>query len=80
MATLWQTRLLLSPYTRYSDDTVSELAILRAAKDIRKRYGVRAVRNTIISHTETVPTCSNYFCCKRKSGCCAPPPANSMRW
>ncbi len=27
---------------------------MRAAHDIRQRYGARAIRNYIISHTETV--------------------------
>jgi phosphoenolpyruvate carboxylase len=49
-----QPRLLFSPYTTYSDEANWELGVLRAARDIRARYGVRAIRNYIISHTETV--------------------------
>jgi phosphoenolpyruvate carboxylase len=51
---LSQPRLLNSPYIQYSAETVSELGVLRAAREIRARYGARAIRNYIISHTETV--------------------------
>ena len=54
LAELAQPRLLYSPYIQYSDETTSELTILRTARDIRQRYGQRAIRNYIISHTETV--------------------------
>ena len=54
LAELAQPRLLYTPYERYSDETESELAIVRAAREIRERYGKRAIRNYIISHTEAV--------------------------
>ncbi len=54
LAELAQPRLLYSPYIEYSAETQSELSIFRAARDIRQRYGKRAIRNYIISHTETV--------------------------
>jgi len=54
LSELGQARLLSSPYIAYSDETRSELGVLRAAREIRQRYGVRAIRNYIISHTETV--------------------------
>jgi phosphoenolpyruvate carboxylase len=54
LAELAQPRLLYSPYIEYSDETDSELTIMRAAHDIRQRYGQRAIRNYIISHTEEV--------------------------
>jgi phosphoenolpyruvate carboxylase len=54
LSELSQPRLLNSPYTSYSPETVSELGVLRAAREIRARYGARAIRNYIISHTETV--------------------------
>ncbi len=54
LAELAQPRLLFSPYLQYSDETAGELEILRAAREIRRRYGERAIRNYIISHTETV--------------------------
>jgi phosphoenolpyruvate carboxylase len=54
LSELAQPRLLNSPYVSYSAETVSELGVLRAAREIRARYGARAIRNYIISHTETV--------------------------
>ena len=54
LSELGQARLLSSPYIAYSDETQSELGVLRAAREIRQRYGMRAIRNYIISHTETV--------------------------
>ncbi|HEX7987254.1 MAG TPA: phosphoenolpyruvate carboxylase, partial [Duganella sp.] len=54
LSELAQPRLLSSPYIEYSAETDSELGVLRAAREIRARYGARAIRNYIISHTETV--------------------------
>ncbi len=54
LAELAQPRLLYTPYESYSEETESELAIVRAAREIRQRYGARAIRNYIISHTEAV--------------------------
>ena len=53
-AEMAQPRLLHSPYARYSDETRKELAIFQAAREARDRYGAAAVRNAIISHTETL--------------------------
>ena len=53
-AELAQPRLLRSPYVSYSDATVSELGVLKAAREIRAAFGERAIRNYIISHTEAV--------------------------
>ena len=38
----------------YSAHTQSELAVFETARQMRKRYGVEAIRHYIISHTETV--------------------------
>ena len=54
LAEMQNPRPLYSPYVSYSDETNSELSILRMAREIRQRYGARAIRNYIISHTETV--------------------------
>jgi phosphoenolpyruvate carboxylase len=61
-------RLLYSPYIDYSDETNSELAILRAAREIRRRYGERAIRNYIISHTETVSDLLEVLLLQRETG------------
>ncbi len=54
LAEIGQPRLLHTPYSRYSDETHKELAVFDMARTLRSRYGERAVRNTIISHTETL--------------------------
>ncbi|MDB5910159.1 MAG: phosphoenolpyruvate carboxylase, partial [Massilia sp.] len=68
LAELGQPRLLYSPYSDYSDETNSELAILRAAKEIRQRYGLRAIRNYIISHTETVSDLLEVLLLQKETG------------
>ena len=65
---LAQPRLLYSPYVDYSDETNSELAILRAASQIRQRYGARAIRNYIISHTETVSDLLEVMLLQKETG------------
>jgi phosphoenolpyruvate carboxylase len=61
-------RLLYSPYIQYSDETNSELGVLRAARDIRERYGDRAIRNYIISHTETVSDLLEVLLLQKETG------------
>lgn len=61
-------RLLYSPYVRYSDETNSELGVLRAAREIRDRYGDRAIRNYIISHTETVSDLLEVLLLQKETG------------
>ncbi|GAB2877544.1 phosphoenolpyruvate carboxylase [Pseudoduganella ginsengisoli] len=68
LAELAQPRLLYSPYIDYSEQTVSELAVLGAARDIRQRYGARAIRNYIISHTETVSDLLEVLVLQQESG------------
>src|SRR6185503_363864 len=48
------TRLLASPYADYSDETRSELAIVRAAAKARARYGAGAINYYLISKAESV--------------------------
>ncbi|MFL6711187.1 MAG: phosphoenolpyruvate carboxylase, partial [Massilia sp.] len=68
LAELAQPRLLVSPYAVYSDETESELAVLRAAKEIRQRYGARAIRNYIISHTEAVSDLLEVLLLQKETG------------
>jgi phosphoenolpyruvate carboxylase len=68
LAELSQQRLLYSPYANYSDETKSELAILSAARDIRARYGARAIRNYIISHTEEVSDLLEVLLLQKETG------------
>jgi phosphoenolpyruvate carboxylase len=68
LSELGKPRLLYSPYIDYSDETDSELAILRAAREIRRRYGEKAIRNYIISHTETVSDLLEVLLLQRETG------------
>lgn len=51
---LKQPRLLFSPFQQYSELVHSEMEVLSTARDIRKIFGNRAIRQYIISHTETL--------------------------
>jgi phosphoenolpyruvate carboxylase len=68
LAELGKPRLLYSPYIAYSAETDSELAVLRTANDIRRRYGDRAIRNYIISHTETVSDLLEVMLLQKETG------------
>ena len=68
LAELAQPRPLYSPYQDYSEETNSELAILRTAREIRLRYGNRAIRNYIISHTETVSDLLEVLLLQKETG------------
>jgi phosphoenolpyruvate carboxylase len=47
-------RLLVSPFLDYSEETTSELAILREAAEAHRRYGRNAVPNYVISKADSV--------------------------
>ena len=47
-------RPLASPFVAYSDETLSELEISRAAAEVRRRYGADCVVNYVISKTNDV--------------------------
>ena len=51
---LKQPRLLFSPFQQYSELVQSEMEVLQKARGIRAGYGKRAIRQYIISHTETL--------------------------
>ncbi|MGJ7915314.1 phosphoenolpyruvate carboxylase [Massilia sp. LXY-6] len=72
LAEIAQPRLLYTPYAAYSDETNSELQILRAAREIRQRYGARAIRNYIISHTETVSDLLEVLLLQKETGLLRP--------
>jgi phosphoenolpyruvate carboxylase len=72
LAELAQPRLLYTPYGSYSDTTNSELQILRTAREIRNRYGARAIRNYIISHTETVSDLLEVLLLQKETGLLRP--------
>jgi phosphoenolpyruvate carboxylase len=72
LSELSQPRLLYTPYESYSDEANSELAILRVAREIRQRYGARAIRNYIISHTETVSDLLEVLLLQKETGLLRP--------
>src|SRR6185312_10301767 len=47
-------RPLVSPFIAYGEETTGELALFRAAAVIRMKYGVGAIRTSIISKTDSV--------------------------
>jgi len=47
-------RLLASPFAAYSPETLSELAIVRAAAEAHQRYGPDCITNYVISKCESV--------------------------
>ncbi|KQW93479.1 phosphoenolpyruvate carboxylase [Massilia sp. Root418] len=47
-------RLLISPYTTYSEETSGELAIFRAVGDAHRAYGAESITNYIISKADSV--------------------------
>jgi phosphoenolpyruvate carboxylase len=49
---LAHTRPLVSPHLAYSDRTRAELAVFDAARELRARFGERAIDKHIVSHTE----------------------------
>jgi len=65
---LREPRPLFSPYLDYSQRTRDELAVFTAARDIRARFGPRAVRNYIISHTETVSDLVEVMLLQKETG------------
>jgi phosphoenolpyruvate carboxylase len=67
-AELAQARPLASPWLVYSEETTRELAILRAAAAARVRYGSNAVRQTIVSHTETLSDLLEVMVLQKEAG------------
>ena len=53
-ASLADSRLLSIPYAAYSDETLSEMAIVRAAAEAHGRYGAQAITTYNISKAESV--------------------------
>jgi phosphoenolpyruvate carboxylase len=68
LAELARPGLLTSPYISYSDEANVELGVLRTAREIRARYGAKAIRNYIISHTEEVSDLLEVFLLQKETG------------
>jgi phosphoenolpyruvate carboxylase len=69
---LQQVRPLVSPWITYSDETSKELAILRMAAQCRQKYGEAAIRQTIISHTETLSDMLEVLVLQQETGLISP--------
>jgi len=67
-AELAQARPLASPWLAYGEETVRELAILRTAAQLRERYGRAAVRQAIVSHTESVSDLLEVLVLQKEAG------------
>jgi phosphoenolpyruvate carboxylase len=65
---LEQPRLLRSPYLEYSPLVQSELGVLEMTRVMRERFGARAIRNYIISHTETVSDLVEVLLLQKETG------------
>ncbi|MFM0608879.1 phosphoenolpyruvate carboxylase [Paraburkholderia sediminicola] len=68
LAELAQPRPLRLPYAEYSDLVKSELGVLEEARITREKFGARAVRNYIISHTETVSDLVEVMLLQKETG------------
>jgi phosphoenolpyruvate carboxylase len=68
LAELEQPRLLRSPYLEYSPLVQSELGVLEKARVMRERFGAPAIRNYIISHTETVSDLVEVLLLQKETG------------
>ncbi|NIF79798.1 phosphoenolpyruvate carboxylase [Paraburkholderia sp. Cy-641] len=68
LAELAQPRPLRVPYAEYSDLVKSELGVLEEARITREKFGARAVRNYIISHTETVSDLVEVMLLQKETG------------
>ncbi|MGE4369769.1 MAG: phosphoenolpyruvate carboxylase [Burkholderiaceae bacterium] len=74
---LQQTRPLVSPWIKYSAETEKELAILRMAATCRDKYGESAIRQAIISHTETLSDMLEVLVLQQETGLIAPSRRNN---
>jgi len=61
-------RSLRVPGLRYSARTESELAIFSQARALRQRYGARAIRHAIISHTQSVSDLLEVLLLQKEAG------------
>jgi phosphoenolpyruvate carboxylase len=63
-------RLLASPYAKYSDETLSELAIVRAAAEAHHLYGAACITTYIISKCESVSDLLEVNILLKEAGLC----------
>jgi phosphoenolpyruvate carboxylase len=68
-------RLLASPFADYSAETLSELAIVRAAAEAHQRYGPNCITNYVISKCESVSDLLEVNVLLKEAGLYRPKPA-----
>ncbi|KVN35901.1 phosphoenolpyruvate carboxylase [Burkholderia stagnalis] len=68
LAALADPRPLRLPYFEYSALAQSELGVFEKARAVRAQFGPRAVRNYIISHTETVSDLVEVLLLQKETG------------
>jgi phosphoenolpyruvate carboxylase len=61
-------RLLSSPFASYSDETQSELEIVRAAAEAHRRYGSAAITTYVISKAESVSDLLEVYILLKEAG------------
>ncbi|MBB3221182.1 phosphoenolpyruvate carboxylase [Pseudoduganella umbonata] len=61
-------RLLFSPFLDYTATTGAELEVFRTARELQQRFGARAIRHYIISHTETVSDLLEVLVLQKETG------------
>jgi phosphoenolpyruvate carboxylase len=71
-AELSTSRPLVSPFLRYSDETETELAIGRAAREIQAAYGAQALPHYIISKTDSASDLLEVMLLLREAGLMRP--------
>src|SRR5690606_23028147 len=69
---LREPRPLVSPWITYSAETEKELSILRMAAACRARFGEAAIRQAIVSHTETLSDLLEVLVLQQETGLAAP--------
>ena len=65
---LKQPRLLFSAFQQYSELVHSEIGVLNQAREIRQLFGEQAIRQYIISHTETLSDLLEVALLQKESG------------
>lgn len=65
---LKQPRLLFSPFQQYSELVHKEIGVLVAVREMRERFGEYAIRQYIISHTETLSDLLEVALLQREAG------------
>jgi phosphoenolpyruvate carboxylase len=65
---LKQPRLLFSAYQQYSELVHKEIGVLHSAREARRQFGPEAIRQYIISHTETLSDLLEVALLQKESG------------